>query len=451
MRWRKVGVVASNEFQTAVRTKAFLMSLVLMPLLMVGSGALQAMMARRVDTTPRPVAVIDPGGTLFAALEQAATAYNAVQVGPDGAVQGPKILPERVEAAGRPESELLLELSDRVRSGTLAAFVVLPEGLADPAAAAKPLRFYSNNPNDEVVPRWLGGTVNELVRSQRLRAAGIDPELAGRLGQPVPTENLTLVERSAPGTGTAAAGGDASAPGGAGIVEARRVDPIRTTLVPMALMFVVFMVVMTTTPPLLQAVIEEKMSRISEVLLGSVTPFELMLGKLLGGTAVALLLGTLYGGGAYAVAHRFGYTDAIPLHLLALTALFVVLAVFLFGSLYLALGSACSELKDAQSLMLPVVLLATMPMFVWTAVLRAPNSPLAVAMSLFPPATPYLMLLRMALQPPPPAWQVVLSIVLTALFVLACVWAAAKIFRVGLLMQGKAPSFAELARWIVAR
>ncbi len=449
MRWRKVGVVAANEFHTAVRTKAFLISLFLMPLLMVGSGLLQATMAKRVDTTPRPIAVIDPAGTLYPALEQSAAAYNQAMVGADGALKGPKILPERVELGGKPEPEVLLALSDRVRSGGLAAFAVLPEGLDDPAAAPRPLRFYSNNPNDEVVPGWLGGVINGVVRSQRLRAAGIDPELAARLGQPVPTETLTLLDRAAPVADGVDGSGTAGAPGA--IVEARKVDKIRTTLVPLALMIIVFMVVMTTTPPLLQAVIEEKMSRVSEVLLGSLTPFELMFGKLLGGTAVALLLAGLYGGGAFGVAHHFGYTDAIPPQLLGMTILFVVLAVFLFGSLYLAMGSACSELKDAQSLMMPVMLLSMLPMFVWTAVLRAPNSPLAVGMSLFPPATPYLMLLRMAMQPPPPLWQVGLSVLLTALFVLACVWAAAKIFRIGLLMQGKAPSFAELARWVVAR
>ena len=76
---------------------------------------------------------------------------------------------------------------------------------------------------------------------------------------------------------------------------------------------------------------------------------------------------------------------------------------------------------------------------------------MSVGMSLFPPATPYIMLLRMALQPAPPTWQVALGVVLTLLTATACVWAAGKIFRTGLLMQGKAPTFGERARWVVAR
>jgi ABC-2 type transport system permease protein len=101
--------------------------------------------------------------------------------------------------------------------------------------------------------------------------------------------------------------------------------------------------------------------------------------------------------------------------------------------------------------MMPVMLLSMFPIFVWTAVLKNPASPLSVGMSLFPPATPFLMLMRLALSPAPPAWQVLLSVVLTTLTAIFCVWAAGKIFRTGLLMQGKAPGFTELARWVVAK
>jgi ABC-type Na+ efflux pump permease subunit len=166
---------------------------------------------------------------------------------------------------------------------------------------------------------------------------------------------------------------------------------------------------------------------------------------------VALLLATLYLGGAYGMALRFGYADLLQPHLLASAALFLVLGVMLFGALFMAVGAACNDLKDAQSLMFPVLMLAMFPMFFLSVVMAQPSSPLSVGMSLFPPATPYLMLMRMALSPPPPAWQVGLSIALTTATVLVCVWAAGKIFRTGLLMTGKAPTFAQLARWVVAR
>jgi len=147
----------------------------------------------------------------------------------------------------------------------------------------------------------------------------------------------------------------------------------------------------------------------------------------------------------------YGYANILSPGLIAALALFLFLAILLYGSLYTAVGAACSELKDAQSLMMPVMLLSMIPVFVWTAVLKNPASPLSVGMSLFPPASPFLMLMRLALRPAPPAWQVALSVVLTTLTAMAIVGAAGKIFRTGLLMQGKPPSFVELARWVMAK
>jgi len=147
----------------------------------------------------------------------------------------------------------------------------------------------------------------------------------------------------------------------------------------------------------------------------------------------------------------YGYANILSPGLIAALALFLFLAILLYGSLYTAVGAACSELKDAQSLMMPVMLLSMIPVFVWIAVLKNPASPLSVGMSLFPPASPFLMLMRLALRPAPPAWQVALSVVLTTLTAMAIVGAAGKIFRTGLLMQGKPPSFVELARWVMAK
>ncbi len=439
MRPRKALVVASTEFNTVIRTKAFLVSLLLLPAIMFGSILIQKFAADRVDLSPRPFAVLDRSHALYPAIAQAAESYNHSITDSSGQPLAPTFLPQPVEEGDSPLDAFRLELSDRVRKGELYAFVEIPKDIeTSENPTSEGLRYYSQNPNDRSLIGWLESTVNNEVRNRRLRAAGIDPGEAERLSLPVSTESLTLVERS-------------KQEGQGAIKDAQRVDPIRTLLVPAALMFVVFIVIMSTTPQLLQSVIEEKMSRISEVLLGSISPFELMMGKLLGNAGIALVLATLYVGGGYAVATYFGYTDSIPPYLLACTALFLVMAVFLFGSLYLAMGSACSELKDAQSLMMPVMLLSMLPLFFWLGVVQAPNSPLSVGLSLFPFSTPYLMLLRMATTPGPPLWQVGLSIVLTALTVIACVWAAGKIFRVGLLMQGKPPSLVQMAKWVLAR
>jgi ABC-2 type transport system permease protein len=444
----KIYVIATTEFGSAVRTKSFLIGILLLPVIMGGSIVLQLLAARQVDTKPRRFAVVDHSGMLYRVIEDAARTRNAREVLKGGKQVAPRFEPERVDAQGRPDQEVLLGLSERVRKGDLFAFIEIPAGLDDPNGSATTIPYHSDNPNYNDLRGWLDATITAAVRTRRYRAAGIDPSLTARLDRPVFSENLGLLAREAP----APSSGRPAAPGAAGKIKAaERVDPIRTFAVPAVLLFVTFLVVMSSAPQLLNSVIEEKMSRISEVLLGSVTPFELMMGKLLGNAGIALVLATLYVGAGYGFAAYKGYGDAVPPHLLATMALFLVLAVFLFGSMYLAVGSACSELKDAQSLMMPVMLLSMLPMFVWTAVIQNPASPLSVGMSLFPFATPYLMLVRMALHPSPPFWQVGLSVVLTTATAVACVWAAGKIFRTGLLMQGKAPSFVQLARWVMAK
>jgi len=439
---RKIWVVASTEFGSAIRTKAFLIGVLVAPILMGLSIGLQVLVASRVDTRTRTFAVVDRTGALYPAIERAARAYNEQAADSQGKLVRPRLEPSRA-GEGAPDDAVALELSDRIRRGALDAFVVIPAGaLKPPAPGAAPpvMEYHSDNPNDDVVRNWLAATVNAEVRLHRFRAAGLDLALVDRLNQPMGVDNLGLVERAA----TAPAGMGAPA-----TLAARKVDRVRTTLVPAVLLFVMFLLIMSTTPQLLNTVIEEKMSKISEVLLGSVAPFDLMMGKLLGNAGIATILAVLYVAGGYAVAAYYGYADAIPAGLLAALALYVVLAILLYGSLFMAVGAACNDLKDAQSLMMPIMILAMLPMFVWTAILTNPSSGLSVGLSLFPPASPYLMLMRMAMRPTPPAWQVGLSILGTTLTALFCIWAAAKIFRTGLLMQGKAPSYRELVRWVM--
>jgi len=441
---RKIGTIASTEFRSAVQTKSFLVSLLFLPVIIGGSMVFQIVIAQRVDTKPRAVAVFDRTGELYSQLERAAQEYNAQTVDAKGKAVRPRIQLSPVATSGSDDAATLLELSDRIRRGELDAFVVIPrETTALPAPGAGPRlgpEYHSDNPNDDVARNWLGPTIDHEVRSRRFRSAGIDQNVADRLSQPIVVGNLGLVER------------DRSARGSAPVIKAaQKVDPVRTAAVPAVLMFVVLLLVMTNTPQLLNSVMEEKMSKISEVLLGSVTPFELMMGKLLGSAGIALLLALLYLSAGYAAAAYYGYADMLSSGLLLALVLFLILATLLFGSLYMAIGAACNDIKDAQSLMMPVMLLSIFPTFVWMAVLRNPSSALSVGLSLFPPASPFLMLMRIALRPAPPVWQVALAVVLTALTTLFCVWAAAKIFRTGLLMQGKAPSYAELARWVMTR
>ena len=194
------------------------------------------------------------------------------------------------------------------------------------------------------------------------------------------------------------------------IKAAAPVDKVRTTAMPVGMMMMLLFSVMSSAPQLLNSVIEEKMSRISEVLIGSMTPFELMMGKLLGSARCRCCSRASTWRAARSWRTTGGYGDAITPADMAWLLLFLVLASFMFGSVFITIGAACSDLKDAQGMMTPAMLLMMLPWLTWFAVARAPDSTMALGLSLFPTATPFLMLLRIMLPPGPPMWQVALSV-----------------------------------------
>jgi ABC-2 type transport system permease protein len=429
---QKILVVAQSEFGTLVRTKAFIISIVLMPIVMVGSIVLMRATRDTTDLKDRPFAIADESGAIAGPLLEAGRQQNASVEGPRGRV-APRFLAREVPVPEGGLDDLRVELSEQVRKGELFAFVEIPPDILNPDAGA-PIRYYSNTPAYFELPRWLQATTNAIVQTRRFQAAGVDQAVISRLTRPALVEQLELVARDASGR----------------VQEARGVDMARATIVPIAFLLLMYITVMSSAPQLLNSVIEEKMSRISEVLVGSVTPFELMMGKLLGCAAVSAVIAFFYVGGALAVAQYWGYAGAATPAQMALFAVFLALSVVLFGSFFIAIGAACNDLKDSQNMMTPVMLLVMLPVFVAGPVLRAPDGTLATALSLFPTTAPFLMMLRIALQPGPPAWQVAVSILLMLGTVVLAVWAAGKIFRIGILMQGKSASLGEMIRWVKA-
>ena len=121
------------------------------------------------------------------------------------------------------------------------------------------------------------------------------------------------------------------------------------------------------------------------------------------------------------------------------------------GSIFSAIGAACSEIRDAQSLMMPAMLIIMLPMFVWVQVIKEPNSMFSTIVSLIPPATPFLMMLRVGVPPGPPLWELALGVAGATAFTLFCVWAAGKVFRIGVLSQGQTPSIRRLIGWVFSK
>lgn len=429
----RILTVATSEFMSLVRTKFFIIGILMMPVIVGASIAFQVFAAKHVDIEDHKVAIIDHTGALYAALAKAADKHNA-DMGSGADQKGPHFLPSEVDLGGRSIDDVKLELSAEVKAKKLFAFVEIPAGIADLDASPKAVvEYHTETPSYDALPDWLDSVLNHEISIRRFAQASVDVALIPKLTRDVKISTMSLVERSATGA-----------------VEAKAVDQIETFVLPFAMMYLLFLSVLSSAPQLLNAVIEEKMSKISEVLVASVTPFQLMMGKLIGMQLVAVVLATVYlVGGSYALLYS-GRWEVLQPALFGWFFVFLICAALIFGSLFLSIGAASSDIKDAQGMMQPAMILVMLPVLMAPVILRAPDSTFAIGASLFPPATPFLMLIRLAMKPGPPLWQLALGVALTIGTAMLFVWAAGRIFRVGLLMQGKGATLAEMLRWIRA-
>jgi len=221
-------------------------------------------------------------------------------------------------------------------------------------------------------------------------------------------------------------------------------------ILPAAFMFLLFMGVMGSGQGMLTSTIEEKGSRVIEVLLSAVSPMQLMAGKLIGHMGISLLGMSVYLALGLLGLAAFSLFGLLDLSLIFYLFVFFLIAFFTLGSLMMAVGSAVNDMREAQSLMMPLMMLMIAPWVLWMPISRNPDSTLAVVVSFLPPVNTFGMLLRMSSTSPPPLWQVWLSIGIGIVGVVATVWFTSKVFRIGLLMFGRPPNLATLIRWVRA-
>jgi ABC-2 type transport system permease protein len=229
--------------------------------------------------------------------------------------------------------------------------------------------------------------------------------------------------------------------------KAKKKDEIAEFAAPFGLVMLLTMIVMIGAAPMLSAVTEDKNQRIFEMLLGLATPMELMAARVLAALGRSLTSSAFYIGGAVLVLQGMSMMGAVPLGLLPWFFIYMVAHVTMLCSFAAALGAACNSPQDAQNLAVVLLAPVLIPMFLLMPVMTTPNGGLATTLSLFPPFTPVLMLLRQAMPVGVPGWQPWVGLTGVILWTIAGTWIAARIFRVGILMQGQSPKVAELLRW----
>jgi len=227
-----------------------------------------------------------------------------------------------------------------------------------------------------------------------------------------------------------------------------KINEVAKLLVPGAFMFLLWISVFSSGQYLLTSTIEEKSSRVMEVILSAVSPMQLMLGKIIGKGAVGLLILMLYSGVGLASLVFFAMADLVPWYNLVYLFVYFAIAYVLIACLMASIGAAVNDINEAQSLMAPVMVILVIPMILWMPILRNPNSMFAQVCSFVPMINPFVMVLRISGSETIPAWQIPASILVGLLSVVFMCYAAAKIFRIGVLMYGKPPNIATLIKWV---
>lgn len=407
--------VIRREYLQRVRSRWFLFGTVLAPAFVVGAIAIPALLEKQNQDTWKEIGLVDRTGVLQDRVK------------------------ERLEEAGftvhpaTPGAEELLQ--GRIRRGELGGYLVLTEESLSRGRA----EYHGTEGPGALTGLSIRGAVAPAALEHRLVQAGEKASLEALLAGG--ELEVVLV-----GSGGAVAGGD---------------DPEFMGAFVGAMLL--YMVILLYAVAVMRATMEEKTGRVVEILISSVRPWELMLGKILGVGSVGLTqlaVWILFGvlaltmGLPALVAARPEMVD--PEFLMntmpgpGLSTLFVALFLggyFLYAALYAAVGAMCSTEEEAQQAQLPVVLLLVVPVLFLMPVIENPSSSTAVAASLVPFFSPILLYARAATGSVP-AWQIGAALVLLFGGVLVVAWLAGRIYRVGILMQGKRPTLTELWRWV---
>lgn len=444
----RIGLVAKREFLVTVSSKGFLFGVLVMPVLMAAIlMALPRLMANRGMQVEVEVGVVDRSGSTFgeslraelsgeaiASRQAAARRAASENVGVDGTRLGaqralpsvPKFQVRELprETTGEAANAWLIEPTAGKQHRR--ALVEIPRNGVREDSDGQYANYRLSSPRN--LPQDAENILHTAVRpaliTERLRAKGFDPAVVIAASN-FPRPDTVMVDN----TGVQ-----------------RRGQGLNRML-PFIMGLLMFMGIMIGGQGLMTSTVEEKSSRVVEVLLAAVSSLELMWGKLLGQLGVGLVtMGIYVGLGVLALVQLAMYGVIDPSMILWLF-LFFLAAYLVFGALMMSIGAAVSQMADAQSLMGPVMILMIVPYIATPMVGNAPDSAFAVTASFIPPINSFIMMARLASTSPPPVWQVGASLLVSLVGAAIAVWFAAKIFRVGLLMHGKPPSFGTLLKW----
>ncbi|MCI0568332.1 MAG: ABC transporter permease [Acidobacteria bacterium] len=420
----KLLMVVRREYLERLRTKSFWLGTLLFPLLMMGLVVIQLLLVKVESGKQERIVLVDATGRLAAAFESRLSEEKMK----DGK---PSYLVEVVPVEGSVE-ETRRSLEPRILSGEI--FGIVTAG--DDFDADSNFRLYAKSVGNIGAQKTLQGALKAAVLGLLLERShlNVQPELMNQLLAPVQLESFEVKSQ--------------------GQTKKRGFD--EAYFGTFTFVMILYVALLLYGIAVMRGILEEKSNRVMEVLLGSLTPDQLMTGKILGIGLVGLTqiaiyaasagLLRLYVGFAALQAGWTGALDAISPLTMTYFFIFFMLGYFLYTSLFAAVGAVCNSEQEAQNLQTPLVMCLVVPMVLTFFFVAHPDSPAAVVASLIPLFAPMVMFMRITVLTPP-FWQIALSILLLVATIYFLFRAVGRIFRIGILMYGKRPSVPEILKW----
>lgn len=446
-RMGRIRAIAAREFKQTVLTKSFIFGALVLPIVLIGIGALIPLLVG--STTPPVVGTLVVADKDGSVADQMRMAFDAMRAAGRVATPSVTTLPPPLPTGGfgsmpmqddPPVDITVMRLAldadltreqARVQTGEILGLVEVPAALLQSAPPSDvDISVLVPTASPAKTTAMIGRVAREATVTARVAAAGGDLAAVRALLRP-------------PSAATARVSNE-------GQRSTERLE-IRM-LLPGAFMFLMWIAAFSSANQLLTSTIEEKSSKVIEVLLSATSPLDLLAGKILGQSLVSVVMLGMYGIAGLVGLTLLAMTDLVDVPTLLLFVVWFLLGYFMCAAMMAAVGSAVSDLREAQTLVTPVMLLMMTPMMLWLPISENPTGMLATVFSFIPPIGPFVMVLRTTgAVEGIPAWQVGAALLVNAVGAVGLVWLGARIFRIGILMQGKPPTPIELLRWARAR
>ncbi len=406
--------VALWEFLEKVKTKAFIISLVLMPVIMVAFMILPTLLSMKEDEKPITIGIVDATGILVGPLAQELDEKYKLSDGQ------PNYIIRSIPLEGN-DASVKEAANKMVAKGSIDGYFFVPRSVYDSGQ----VEYRAENVGNIKLQERFSRAIEQVVMEKRFAEQHIDTSLMKKLVASVDIKSIKLSREG----------------------QEKESGFLETFFSAYIVIMMLFFLVLTSGQLLIRSVVEEKSNRVIEVLLSSCSARDLMTGKILGLSGLALLQLVIWGLIGLAISIQFRGVNIFSVENLMVSFAYLVFGFLMYAGIFVAIGSPVTTEQEAQQLTGYVTLFLIAPIVFVIPVMQNPDSLMVKILSYVPLLTPTLMVLRISVQMPS-WWEIGATLGVLAVSAYVMMWAAGKIFRIAILVYGKRPTIPELLRWV---